>query len=110
MLSFDLSAIDMVLLVAVLILFVLYMSGKSGASKTGSRFEPSVNRERELPSFEKENPNIQRSLTSSSEQPRIGFQNCIHEFGYLKYLQRNTPVPDECFGCPRVMQCLFPNE
>jgi hypothetical protein len=22
-------------------------------------------------------------------------------------LPKNTPIPDECFGCPKILQCLF---
>jgi len=108
MLSFDLSAIDIVLLVAVLILFSLYVTRKPGAPRTESGFKSSIERERKLPLSKKENPSNQKSKTASSTQPDKVFQNCEHEFGYLKNLLRNTPVPDECFGCPKVMQCLFP--
>jgi len=34
------------------------------------------------------------------------FEGCPHKFGYLKNLPRNTPIPDECFGCPKVVECL----
>lgn len=110
MLSFDLSAIDIVLLVAVLILFSLYVTRKPGASKTESGFESRIERKREPPLTQKENFDKQKSKTSSSTPPNTGFQNCVHEFGYLKDLPRNTPIPDECFGCPEVMQCLFLDE
>ena len=43
------------------------------------------------------------------KQSAEGFQNCVHQFGYLKDMPKNTPIPDECFGCPMVMRCLFPN-
>lgn len=31
--------------------------------------------------------------------------NCSHGFGYLKNLQENAPIPDECMVCPKIMQC-----
>jgi len=34
------------------------------------------------------------------------FEGCAHKFGYLKNLPKNTPIPDECFGCPRIVDCL----
>jgi hypothetical protein len=110
MLSFDLSAIDIVLLVAVLILFLLYVTRKPAASRTESGYESHIEGKREPPLSHKENFDEQKIKTSSSVQPNVGFQNCVHEFGYLKDLPRNAPIPDECFGCPKVMQCLFPNE
>jgi hypothetical protein len=110
MLSFDLSAIDIVLLVAVLILFLLHISKKPGASRTESGFESNLDKKRKIPLIKKENSHVKKPKTSSPTQPNAESQNCAHEFGYLKDLPRNTPVPDECFGCPKVMQCLFPKE
>jgi len=31
---------------------------------------------------------------------------CPHYFGYLKKLPKNLPIPDECLGCLRIMECL----
>ena len=33
------------------------------------------------------------------------FNNCQHEFGFLKKM-KNKPIPDECFGCPRLLDCF----
>jgi hypothetical protein len=110
MLSFELSAVDIALLVAVIILFVLHLAGRPEASRKESRLELSAEKKRKPLLVKKEADNIQKSETTSSRQPNVGSQNCAHEFGYLKDLPRNTPVPNECFGCPRVMQCLFPSE
>lgn len=34
------------------------------------------------------------------------FEGCHHEFGFLYDLPKNTPIPDECFGCPQIVECL----
>jgi len=34
------------------------------------------------------------------------FEGCPHKFGYLNSLPKNTPIPDECFGCPQIVECL----
>ena len=34
------------------------------------------------------------------------FEGCPHKFGYLASLPKNTPIPDECFGCPQIVECL----
>ncbi len=34
------------------------------------------------------------------------FEGCRHKFGYLNDLPKNTPIPDECFGCPEIVECL----
>jgi len=38
------------------------------------------------------------------------FEGCPHKFGYLKTLPKNTPIPDECFGCPQILECLTPSK
>jgi hypothetical protein len=35
------------------------------------------------------------------------FEGCPHKFGYLKTLRKNAPIPDECFGCPQILECLM---
>ena len=34
------------------------------------------------------------------------FEGCPHKFGYLRTLPKNTPIPDECFGCSKILECL----
>jgi len=31
---------------------------------------------------------------------------CPHYFGYLKKFPKNVPIPDECLGCLRIVECL----
>lgn len=38
------------------------------------------------------------------------FKGCSYKFGYLRSLPKNTPIPDECFGCPKIIQCLMPSK
>jgi len=33
-------------------------------------------------------------------------RDCLHQFGYLRTLPKNAPIPDECFGCLKVVECL----
>jgi hypothetical protein len=47
---------------------------------------------------------------STSPSSAADFTECIHSFGYLKHHPKNLPVPDECFGCPKILRCLSPNE
>lgn len=35
---------------------------------------------------------------------------CSHYFGYLKNLPKNSPFPDECLGCRRIVECLLKKE
>ena len=107
MLSFDISAIDIVLLVAVMVLIVLFITQHRGGAAVESKLPPS--------SLEENSEKLETSRQSKNKehntrQSSLGFTKCIHDFGYLRNLPQNTPVPDECFGCPQVMRCLFPNE
>jgi hypothetical protein len=36
-------------------------------------------------------------------------KDCIHHFGYLRTFPKNSPIPDECFGCERIVDCLVNN-
>lgn len=33
-------------------------------------------------------------------------KDCVHHFGYLRSFPKNSPIPDECFGCERIVDCL----
>jgi len=33
-------------------------------------------------------------------------QECPHYFGYLKAIPKNSPMPEECFCCPKIMECF----
>ena len=34
------------------------------------------------------------------------FNGCAFKRGYLKSLPKNKPIPDECFGCPQILECI----
>jgi len=107
MLSFEISAIDVVLSVVVVVLIVLYVSQQKGKAVA----------EQKLPArrFEEKLEKLKTKAKDKSEEPTTrpspaGFSTCKHNFGHLRKLPPNTPVPDECFGCPKVTRCLFPKE
>ena len=33
------------------------------------------------------------------------FNGCTFKLGYLKSMPKNKPIPDECFGCPQILEC-----
>lgn len=51
-----------------------------------------------------------KPLKAASTQKQVSrssdWKDCLHEFGYLHGLPRNTPIPGECFGCQRIVDCL----
>lgn len=107
MFSFELSATDFILSIAIVTLFALFLSQRRGHATT----EASTCNKEEKPSHR---PNLEtkdnKEKKQSSRLLPKSFLKCVHHFGYLKNLPQNTPIPDECFGCPEVMRCLFPNE
>jgi len=44
---------------------------------------------------------------SVDADPAKGSPECAHHFGYLRTLPKNTPIPDECLGCTRIMECFI---
>jgi len=47
------------------------------------------------------------SHKTTQENPSSKTQlSCMHEFGHLGSLPRNSKIPDECLGCSRIMKCL----
>ncbi len=44
--------------------------------------------------------------TVYQQQKEKGPSKCPYNFGYLKHLAlNNTPIPNECLRCPRVLEC-----
>ena len=31
---------------------------------------------------------------------------CSHFFGYLKEMPKNTSIPEQCYGCPKMVDCI----
>lgn len=49
---------------------------------------------------------IQKLPTASSKPLQARPPECSHFFGYLRKIPRNTSIPDECFSCPKMVECL----
>ena len=105
MLSFDVSAVDVVLLVAMFVLFMLFISQKRGHSVA----EPRLNMNAHEKLSKKPSKTEKTAESSVKKQAAEGFQECVHQFGHLKDMPKNTPIQDECFGCPKVLRCMFPS-
>jgi len=75
-------------------------------SKTSEKIEASKTEERQPPTP----PPIQTStghpMSVDMGLPK-GSPECAHYFGYLRTLPKNAPIPDECFGCTRIMECFM---
>ena len=109
MLSFELSAIDLILVIAVIILLILYITKLSTKFNDEQRLLVDKRDIPEKPAAKVE-PFKARGETRSPIQFQKNFSKCPHYFGYLKRHAKNTSIPDECLNCPRIVECLHPNE
>ena len=109
MLPFELSAIDLILVIAVIVLLILYVTKSSAEPHTeekrfvGGKIPP------KKPAVEAANPKIEGD-TRLVPHARKDSSKCPYGFGYLKKLDRDASIPDECLGCSRVMECSSANE
>lgn len=46
-----------------------------------------------------------RAYGKAEAKPGIDVK-CQHYFGYLKKRPKNTPIPDECLTCDKMIECL----
>lgn len=63
------------------------------------------------PSESVEAPKIieERRAPTPTARPYLRPASCPHFFGYLKKIPKNASMPDECFGCPKMVECLYFN-
>ena len=126
MLSFELSAIDLILAVAVIILLILYITKSSAkppveekllVEKETSSREPVM--EATLPETTIAETTIPEATileeeterpVSSQPQPQTGSATCPFGFGYLRKLDKDASIPDGCLGCSRLVECYSAGE
>jgi len=62
-------------------------------------------------------PSVDQKETGESKDARksfflygkVNFEGCKFKFGYLKTMPKYKPIPDECFGCPHILECVGTN-
>jgi hypothetical protein len=95
MLSFDVSVIDIAMMIAIAVLFALFLGGQRGENqKKEKTFGAQIVQSR------------REEAITNREQPNQEESNCPHSFGYLRTLRRKN-VPEECLGCSKLAECLF---
>ena len=55
----------------------------------------------------REIPKPEKTVASTKTESASSKRDCFHQFGYLRTLPKNAPIPDECFGCPKIVECLI---
>lgn len=59
----------------------------------------------------KEPPKIidEKRAPPPTVRPHLRPASCAHFFGHLRKIPKNATMPDECFGCPKMVECLYFN-
>ena len=47
------------------------------------------------------------SLGMSVEEPAGAAGGCGHHLGFLKSRPKNTPIPEECLTCSKMIECMY---
>jgi hypothetical protein len=106
MLSFELSVIDVVLIIAIIILFSLHLTRTSKKFDVRSKLNAGRQRsleEKEMEGFVSETPERKAFL---AEEKVPG--QCSYHFGHLSSIsQKRDSIPEECYSCPKMMRCLY---
>jgi DNA-directed RNA polymerase subunit RPC12/RpoP len=64
---------------------------------------------RDIKTQENEGESDRTTLTRGSKKPSAMSESdvkCDHFLGYLKKRQKDTPIPDECLMCGKMIECL----
>lgn len=98
-LSFDVSVIDVAMLIAIIVLFTLYTTKAPKETILKKR----ILRKTQLTKETTKNLNSQ-NLTNENTNSNTK-ADCPHFFGYLK-TTKEKGVPQECVGCTNLVECL----
>ena len=96
MISFELTAIDLILVIAVIVLLILYLTKFS--VKT---LEPKSFRQPRVKDAKQE----RSALRAQSD-----YTECPRGFGNIKKLGEDNSVSERCLGCYKIMECYNENE
>ena len=94
MIEFELSAIDIILAIAVVVLLVLYLKHSSPPS-LGNK----VKQKNVIVKTEKQtNQNVPKPKKED-------YAECPRGFGKIKNLSNDNSVSERCLGCYQIMEC-----
>jgi len=49
---------------------------------------------------------MEKPKLHEEKKPFPSSRDCPHFFGYVRSLPKNSPIPEECLGCPWIVECL----
>jgi hypothetical protein len=104
MLSFEISAVDLVLFVAVIIVLLLYL-------KLSTNFDwlNQMKRSQSLKTVDERT----EEKDEVKDEKKMGMMvslisgKCPYNFGYLRKLSDDVSIPTECLECARLLECRY---
>ena len=90
MLSFELSAVDLILAIAVFVLLVLYTTKLANCPEEVLR--------KSIRSYSRKEKDVE-------VRPRENYGECPRGFGNIRKLGSDGSVSERCLGCYRIMEC-----
>jgi hypothetical protein len=100
MISFELSAIDLILAVSVVILVILYMTKLSGKTIEEKPLKKLSKMKKAFKDAHKE-----KSLEFSTD-----YGDCPRGFGAIRKIGEDNSVSERCLGCYKIMECYNRSE
>ena len=94
MISFELTAIDLILVLTVIVLLILYMTKIAGTPSQKN--------------FGQASQKVKKTQRAVST-PQQDKGKCPRGFGNIKGLDEDNSVSEECLGCYRIMECYSEN-
>jgi len=96
MLSFELTAIDLILVLAVIVLLILYLTKLSVRTPEEKSFRQPIAKD------------VSPEILAST--PQRDYAECPRGFGNLRKLGEDNSVSERCLGCYRIMECYNESE
>jgi len=96
MISFELTAIDLILVISVIVLLILYLTKFSVKTLEQKSFRQPRAKDAKQERF---------ALSSQSD-----YTECPRGFGNIKKLGEDNSVSERCLGCYKIMECYSENE
>jgi hypothetical protein len=111
----SLSGTGLIITVAVLVILYLIVLIKLNPSTEGDRIprKPLTERQVKPTTYNEVKEETVESIEGREtvspvpvEIEKTDAHGCSHYFGYLGEYPKNTPIPNECLTCIKIMECL----
>jgi hypothetical protein len=110
MLPFELSAIDLILVIAVVVLLILFLFKSSVKPSLQKKVTEHVERHRRQSMMTPVSDLEPEGRERISHQSQAASSECPYGFGYVRKRRRDGPIPDKCLGCSRLIECSKSSE